>query len=354
MSSNYGQLSQREATVKMSGEARTAKLNGDRAKRQFDSRQRMIEIKASSNINIYNSYALSRVSEIASEAKDACDDLYATCQTLVETLDALCRPLLAYSPSGEAIKAVADVIKELNENSDINYNFSATLDGANLGGVGRAKYSPSISNKMIQKFWQQKYAESPYAIEYEKKKRAEAAEALKKREEERKRQAEETAIAKSHKEKIEAECNELAEAFSKNLFDEIPNLVAGVENQLKEQVSLLTTEKKECESTLKSLGVFSFIKKKQLQKQMKLIDNEITRLSDPQLINDEEKKLKAIASQAIEAYKKEIKKYILKRFPNIGEYSETANKYLEAKEFSSTPYPVAPNVKDIFKTNEQS
>ena len=229
--SNYnGQLSQREATVKMSGEARMAKQKLDYASRNFNSSQRMVEIKASSSINVYSNHAIGQVSGIVSEAKEACDKLYTTCQALVETLDTTCRPLLEYSPSGESIKAVCDVIRDLNKASEFDYNFSATLNSANLGGIGKVKYAPSASNKAIQKFWQQKYTESPYGIECEKKKALELEERVRKRAEERKRQEEETAIAKSHKEKIEAECNELIEAFSKKLYDEIPNLVAKIAN----------------------------------------------------------------------------------------------------------------------------
>ena len=363
--------SSQQATDSILAEVKKAKSKASSAESLFNSRNRSIQTKASSSIDLFGGYATSRVVEIQSDVREACDDLYTTYQTLVETLDGMCRPLLDFSPGGEAIKAVADAIRYFNEESEIESNFTASFNGSNLGNVANSKYVPSISNKMIQKFWESKYAESPYAIEYEKNRRIEAEKARNRREEERiraeaerkkkaeekkkedARKAAELETAKKHKESIVAETKKLIKVFEKELDSEITIQLSILKSKIDDQIAILTTKKKEYESALLSMGLFSFSEKKKTREQIELIDKKVLKLNDPQLIEDEKKKMGIIASKTVDAYKEEIESYLAKRFPNSKKKAkkkteEAINEYYEATEFANTPYPVAPKANAIF------
>ena len=184
------QQSSEQASATMLAEVEKAKSKGRSADREFDRRNRDIQRKASQSIDLFGGHATSRVVEIRSDARRACDDLYTAYQTLIPSLDAVCRPLLASNPSGLAIKAVADAIRYFNSESEIESNFTASFNGQELGDAANSKYIPSISNKMIQRFWEEQYSATPYAKDAENRRRKEAEEARVRREAERKRQEE--------------------------------------------------------------------------------------------------------------------------------------------------------------------
>ncbi len=360
-----------QATDSILAEVKKAKSKASSAESLFNSRNRSIQIKASSSIDLFGGYATSRVVEIQSDVREACDDLYTTYQALVETLDGMCRPLLDFSPCGEAIKAVADAIRYFNEESEIESNFTASFNGSNLGNVANSKYVPSISNKMIQKFWESKYAESPYAIEYEKNRIIEAEKVRKRREEERlraeaerkkkaeekkkedARKAAELEAAKKHKESIVAETKKLIKAFEKEMDLEITIQLSTLKRKIDDQIAILTAKKKEYESALLSMGLFSFSEKKKTREQIELTDKKISKLMSPQILDDEKKNMKVVASKAVDAYKEEIESYLAKRFPNSNKKAkkktaDALGEYYESTEFANATYPVAPKTNSIF------
>ena len=55
----------------------SARAEARSAEREFDRRNSSIQYKASSSIDLFGGSATSRVVEIASDARRACDDLYA-------------------------------------------------------------------------------------------------------------------------------------------------------------------------------------------------------------------------------------------------------------------------------------
>ncbi len=73
-------------------------------------------------------------------------------QALVKEVDDLCRPLLEETPEYGVVSEVRDFIKYLNDESEIENNFSASLNSHSLGDVATRRYFPSVENKMIQKF----------------------------------------------------------------------------------------------------------------------------------------------------------------------------------------------------------
>lgn len=358
----------KRATDAMLQEVASAKSKADSAERLFDSRNRSIQMKASRNIDLFGGDATSRVVEIRSDARAACDDLYTSYQTLVETLDGVCRPFLAMSPSGEAIKAVRDLIQFLNDESEIESNFTASFNGSSLGNVANSKYVPSISNKMIQKFWEAQYSASPYAIEYEMKKRKEAEEAKKKREAEEKKRAEEKqaeqqrrdaekAQAKIHMEKIVAEAKNMISEFEKQLNAEGDQRLLTLQAQINEKIQSLSVKIADYTKRLESLSVFQFVEKKKFAQDIQYFTAQSTRLSDPNIVDEEQVKIRKIISVAVDQYSREINEYLAKRFP-YSKYGKQAadrrgkmNEYSEDSSSAVRQIPDIPNVQSVFDNN---
>jgi len=131
------------------------------AESTFDFRNEMIQIKSQSSIDLFGGRASSQVADIASAVREACDDLYASYQTLIQRIDRECRPLLSRDPSTRAVKEVMELIRWLNSESEIGSNFTGSLNGASMGDLVSVRYIPSMENKMIQKYWERHYASMP-------------------------------------------------------------------------------------------------------------------------------------------------------------------------------------------------
>ena len=138
-----------------------AKKQAKSAEKQFDFAAEMVNIKSSSSIDLFGGRAVSQVADIASSVRKACDELYASYQSLVLMLDQQCRPLLSLNPSTRAVKEVMEMIKWLNKESEIGSNFSGSLNGSSLGDLVNVKYFASMECQMIQKHWENVYSTMP-------------------------------------------------------------------------------------------------------------------------------------------------------------------------------------------------
>lgn len=138
-----------------------AKKEAEKAESAFDARSSSVEIQSKSSINLFGGNATNQVVDIASAVREACDELYASYQTLIAVLDEECRPLLSQNPSVKAVKEVTALIQRLNSESEIGSNFTGSLNGSSLGGLVSVKYVPRMENKMIQKYWESKYSAMP-------------------------------------------------------------------------------------------------------------------------------------------------------------------------------------------------
>ena len=187
------------ATEQLLQAAKIAKERAKRAEREFDNGSAAIQRKASISIDLFGGSAVSQVADIASDTKKVCDALYASYQTLVKMLDEQCRPLLDQNPDYNAVREVRDLIKWLNDESEISNNFTASLNSQSLGGVASGRYFPSIENKMIQSFWENKYEMLPGREEAEAAKRREDAKNAELRKKEREEKYKED-LAKYEKE----------------------------------------------------------------------------------------------------------------------------------------------------------
>ena len=159
------------ATEKMLAAVKASRERAERAEAEFDRRNEAIQADDSRSINLFGGSAVSQVADLASAARKACDALYAAYQMEIRLLDEACRPLLSQDPSIQAVREVAKMIKWLNDESEIENNFTASLNNRSLGDVASARYIPSMENKMIQSYWDSKYHEMPGSAELEYEKR---------------------------------------------------------------------------------------------------------------------------------------------------------------------------------------
>lgn len=150
-----------DASKQMLDAVRKGKTRLTKEKNAFDNAMELVGIKTSSEIDLFGATAVSQVADIAGAVRNACDRLYAACQTQVALLDAECRPLLAYEPSTKAVKEVTALIQRLNDESEIGTKFRGNLNGGALRDLLKVQYIPSIENKAVQAFWESKYSEMP-------------------------------------------------------------------------------------------------------------------------------------------------------------------------------------------------
>lgn len=220
------------ATEKMLQAVRSAKSSASRAEGEYDRGESMLQIKASRSIDLFGGDAVSRVADIAADARKLCDSLYASYQSLVGMLDSQCRPLLDQEPELHAVKEVRDLIKWLNDESEIESNFTASFNSRSLGGVASGRYVPTIENKMIQRFWESKYDTWPGRAEAEA-----AARRLREAEMERRRQQAEQrrAEAEARNRKLEEQYREELAVYEQKHADWKAE-VAAVQQRRKEGV----------------------------------------------------------------------------------------------------------------------
>lgn len=140
---------------------RKSKTKLTREKNAFKNAMELVGIKTETEIDLFGGNAVSRVADITVAVRKASDRLYTACQTEIPLLDAQCRPLLAHDPSTRAVKEVTALIQKLNKESEISTNFRGNLNGGSFHDLVGVRYIPSIDNKMIQTFWENKYSEMP-------------------------------------------------------------------------------------------------------------------------------------------------------------------------------------------------
>lgn len=262
------------ASEKMLQVVKTVKENAARAEREYDLGASMLQSKASGSIDLFGGSAVSQVADIAADARKLCDSLYASYQMLVKMLDEECRPLLEQQPELSAVRAVRDTIQWLNAESEIENNFTASLNARSLGGVASGRYFPSIANKMIQSFWETKYHMWPGREEAENAQRQQAQQQAQKRrqEAEEKRKAEETAYEVKYEEwKKKADAVEqrrreelelaLREAEIAHIREMETACADAVKNAVADKAAF-EKKKAEAEQVLPTLGLLRFAEKK--------------------------------------------------------------------------------------------
>ena len=150
-----------DASQTLLDQVRHTREEAERAERGYDIAADRIQMMSERSIDLFGGDVTSRVMEIASETRNASEELYSTYQTLVQMLDAQLRPLLDQGPSIHAVKEVYECIRHLNSESNISTNFSGSLNGSSFGEFASIRLSPTIECRMIEKFWEQAYHAMP-------------------------------------------------------------------------------------------------------------------------------------------------------------------------------------------------
>lgn len=348
-----------ETSQKMLEAVRQTRSRAKAAEADFDRSSADIQWQASREIDLFGGDFHSRIVDLAAGSRRACDDLYASYQTLIESLDRSCRPLLEYGPSAEAIKAVWDLIVFLNDESEIENNFSASFNGASLGNVGSAKYVPKMSNKMIQKFWGDQYASTPEAQEAQRR-RQEARQAEQERQAQRRRQEEEARRrererkaaqareGKARLQQLNEEAGRRAQSFRGALEQARRARMEEVRSALAEELSALETEKAELEREVAALGVFRSGAKRTKKDALALVERKLGKLRGPDLLDAEEQRLRQLADSAFARYQQTVESYLDKRFPGRKTGKDDVARYLEDGDFARRPLPEAPDAATAF------
>ncbi|MBR4858399.1 MAG: hypothetical protein IKU08_04355 [Clostridia bacterium] len=132
------------------------KKKAEKALDDFDYEKERVQATADKPINLFGGTATKQVVDVAAESRRICDKLFATLQTLVCMVDEECKPLLNQQPSQSSVEKVADFIKWLNSESEIEVNFTASFNSRDLGNVANGRYIPKTECKMIQSYWETK------------------------------------------------------------------------------------------------------------------------------------------------------------------------------------------------------
>lgn len=316
------------ASQKMLDAVSAAKESAKRAEQEYDRGARRLQAKASRNIDLYGGSAVSQVADIASESRKICDALYAAYQTLVKMIDEQCRPLLEQEPDYRAVREVRNIIKWLNDESEIENNFTASLNSRSLGGVASGRYIPLMENKMIQSFWDSKCASWPGRAE------AEHAEKLRKEEQKRQRKQEAEAAWRAEEEAYERALSEwsqkaiIIERHRKRSVDDLLGEAkrerkATIKNAYEREITLAAKKREECEQAkaeaeelLATLGLMKFSQKskakKTIEEMIKGIETATARIAAAERkYNDELRDFDSWCEKKL----KELEQTVVKKFP---------------------------------------
>lgn len=316
------------ASERMLQAVTSVKESAAKAEREYDFGAEKIQRKASSNINLFGGSAVNQVADIVSESRKICDSLYASYQMLVKMLDEQCRPLLDQEPELSAVRAVKDLIEWLNDESEIENNFSASLNSNDLGGVASRRYVPTIENKMIQSFWETKYDMWPGRLEAEAEERRKTKEAAEQKKQEQKKKKEEAAakyeqeyaIWKQKTDEVETyRAQELEKELSETINirkNEIQEKYEKTINSANAELSDCEIIKTEAETRLAAVGFFKFAEKKKEKSVIKEMAEKIAKVTLE--IESAEKDYAQATKELpawIETKRSEIKKVLVDRYP---------------------------------------
>ena len=281
-----------------------AKAKAEKAHSEFKRSYDKLKEKTKNTIDLLDPNALSQVSDIASSARIACDTLYAEYQTLVIMVNSQCQPLLEHNPDCKTIREVYNLIKDLNESSEIENNFTASFNDNNLGDIANARYFVPIESKIIQSFWQVTYENHPDRLDIEKQ------EAQKRKEEQEKAHLESKdydQIVKDWHLKIDSIVKCRSEKASEYLKEketaknsEIEKAYTDIEKAILAEKTECNKKKAEAKEALSTLGFFEFSEKKALKTIINDMNNQIEN-ADSRLLD---------ASQTLQRQKEDLDEWL--------------------------------------------
>jgi len=262
------------ATEQILTSVRTAKENAALALQEYEREAADLQYDAAQSIDLFGGDAVRRVADIASAARKICDKLYAALQTQIRLVDDECRPLLQQQPAYRAVREVAELIAQLNRESEIENNFTASLNDHSLGGVASGRYIPCMECKMIESFWQTKCAAWPGREEAEEADRR--IDDLVRQHEQSIRNSNQTLIDSYYAAKAQwqAECERIKKQCAAEVEQRVQNVQLGLQQAAKEvyddavkqhQQTLAQANalKAKAEAAMESLSLFQSTEKKE-------------------------------------------------------------------------------------------
>lgn len=331
------------ASRKMLNIVEQARSSAWQAERDYDTGAAQIQRMSERSISLFGGDAVNRVADIASESRKICDELYAAYQTLVEIVDDQCRPLLDENPELEAVEAVCELIKWLNDESEIENNFTASFNGNDLGGIASSRYIPMMKNKMIERFWASKYDMWPGRAEKEaaeKKENKAAAERTRQEAKLLRKAIEEEyeknlALWKTEVQRIEIlRRKKLEQALGdakKRRIKEIDDTFSSITQRVDTVIYLSEQKRSDASQKLETLGFFKFAEKQAVQKTIDAMTTAIT----------EAERERADAEERHSKEKREVDKWL-----------QQQEKKLRMEVERTNPMPIAPQ-KPYFTANGQ-
>lgn len=261
------------ATEQMLLSIKKAKDKAERAENEYDREVDQLQLKTEQSIDLFGGKAVSQVTDIVVASRKICDELYATYQMLIKILDEECRPLLAQEPEYRVVREVRNLIRKFNEESEIENNFTASLNEHNVGDVATRRYLPSIECKMIQSYWETKCDSWPGREETEE---------IERRVEERIKQyddniksnnQERIAQYKKERDQWKVDCERISAAREAEIQKQLEKIQGEMEQNAEKKfedkcydcrlnIKKYTQIKTDAEAVLASLGLFKFEEKK--------------------------------------------------------------------------------------------
>ena len=313
-----------------------------KAEADFELKSKSIERAAEGTMDLFASSTIDKVSKIATDSRNACDELYATYQALIELVDLTCRPLVSDAPGKIAIQEVYNVISYLVKESAIRNDFNASINEERLGSLVKVQYFATTESKIIEKYWEnlndstsytpedrkqlaeekrikeEKIAEEKrIAAEEKAKEERKRKEAEKRRELAEEKKKNEAEIAKAHMDNIVSECNAKVDEFKKELDLALKNYVNELKSRLASKLDELNKQKSDNDQYLSGLGFFNFAEKKEAKNKDIQLLSEINRISSPFWIENEKNKAKKVFDKTFKDYSATVKKYLESRFPDL-------------------------------------
>ena len=278
---------------------------------------------------------------------------YVSCEAIILTLDSACRQELFEKKDSLAIAAVSELLEEIVDRmSKTSTSFNIVIDGVNLGEAAELNPTASVETSVIQKLWETQLNMLPDGD----KAKAE----LKRRKDEKKR------IEREAEEKAKREQEESLDRAKKSLQDAKEKYDHTEENN--KIIAKKESEEKLCEQKLQEFKVtsekacedFKLELKKQAEEKKKSLEESIAKLKADRKgkkgqdktdinnkISDAEAELvvvvleeyietqldkcRKVAQKMVEAYEKDLNRYIETRFKK-----ETYNHTLPSQ-YSTVP-----------------
>lgn len=332
----------------------SAREQAQRAESGFERARAAIRRRASRSRGLFGWVSPKRRAELAQGAQRACDDLFNAYQSLVTAVDEECRPLLDQEPSLRAVREVKELIRWLNEKSEIENDILPPRKNRKPAEETPGRHTPGADSRTVQSFWESKYDSWPG--------RAEELEAQRAEEEARRRLAQEwaekKAAAKVHMEQVVDQCSGKARQFRKDLEVGVRGREQELRDQVREEQEKLQQQEQELEAQIKNLGFFRIIKKKKHRGELALLKCKQKYLADPQLVQDEVTVVEKRAAAAGQTYGREVLAYLNSRFPyskgGVPGQDKTENiyglhEYSEDPQVAETPCPEPPAVQDVLQ-----